>query len=137
MLIKSEFKPERFSIIQGQIRNKEIVHNGGWYNALGEKLGWGDLDEKDVVTISQELKDNELFVVMPESDSYWKFVTFEGNKINCDPKEQNPGIEYLCDHCYLVILPGKFHWVTTFDPDPPRSISRERSTEIIMEHGNL
>ncbi len=92
---------------EGAIRAKEVVHNGGWYNSLGEKLGWGDLDEKDFPNIQQHLQEGELFVVLPERASFWDFVTHHsaigGSFCKTDPKEQNPGQDYLIEHAYYII----------------------------------
>jgi hypothetical protein len=140
MLVKDEFNGERFGIRYGQIRHHERVHNGGWYNAIGEKLGWGDLDDKDIIRISKELAGDDVFVVLPESCSHWDFLQrFEdcgGGMVRkvMDPKEEAPGIEYLCKHCYLVILPGDWYWVS-YDPINQHEVTRERATEIIMERG--
>jgi len=39
---------EKFGICNGQMRSCDFVHNGGWYNKSGEKIGWGDLSPSDM-----------------------------------------------------------------------------------------
>jgi len=46
----------RMGLREGVIRCREEVHNGGWYNTLGEKLGWGDLTWKISRTSRQTSK---------------------------------------------------------------------------------
>lgn len=37
-----------FGLKVGAVRGKDLVHNGGWYNGVGEKIGWGDLAVEDI-----------------------------------------------------------------------------------------
>lgn len=98
-----------------QIRSDDLVHNGGWYNAKGEKLGWGDLSSDDFINLARKLspKDGPLFV-LGEQDSYWKFV----DNINCDntsptgfshdvdEKEKNPEFQYVLEHARWIVWEG-------------------------------
>jgi hypothetical protein len=97
----SERRPtgDLFGLRCGQIcfKNK-IVHNGGWYNKSGEKLGWGDLSREDFERISKELEHGESFIVLNEQDSFWKFATMHGG-----PKVEAPGIDYVAQHAKYVI----------------------------------
>jgi len=48
-----------------------------------------------------------LFVVLAERDSFWNFVTHTsaigGSFCKTDPKEQNPGQDYLIEKAYYLI----------------------------------
>ena len=44
-----------FGLRCGQLRGKQVAHNGGWYNGLGEKIGWGDLSQDDLSRIASQL----------------------------------------------------------------------------------
>lgn len=89
-------------------QQQSAAHNGGWYNMEGKKLGWGDLDYKDLYDVAyRHLKENEAFLVLGERDSYWKFVSFpvmDSMQKAVADKEAQPGLEYLAAHArYLVI----------------------------------
>lgn len=55
-----------FGLCNGQIRAKDFVHNGLWYNKLGEKIGSGDLSTEDFLTIRRELEEGEMFIILSE-----------------------------------------------------------------------
>lgn len=90
-----------FGLSDGQMRAFDYVHNGGWYNAKGEKLGWGDLDLKDLKRISEELPEGEVFVVLSESDANDFNGRRRGDATNFDL--QAPGVDYVCAHARLII----------------------------------
>ena len=94
---------ELFGIHNDQIRGYDFVHNGGWYNQKGEKLGWGDLSIDDIETISLELKEGEAFVVLSERSSSWNFILSPEIDVPVDA----PGVDYIAKHAMLVILPCK------------------------------
>ena len=96
-----------FGLYEGQIRGSSVVHNGGWYNNLGEKIGWGDLSEKDLQKISRDLKSDEAFIVLGEHESFWNFVTHYGVVgALCQTKseEQNPGLDYVIKYARYAIF---------------------------------
>jgi hypothetical protein len=103
---------------EGSIRADDFVHNGGWYNSDGQKIGWGDLSGEDILRIQSKLKDKECFIVLGESDSYWHFVTFVKeppdlkanpgdyrtiHRMLVDPKAKNPGLDYIASKIYYLI----------------------------------
>lgn len=109
-----EFSPKspRFDLRCGQLRHNERSHNGGWYNSKGEKLGWGDLDDRDLKAIADDLEPGEVFVVLSESASFWHFVDrvgIIGSMSKVKPTEQNPGLDYVADHAVIMITPGEIH----------------------------
>lgn len=109
MLTKSSL--EELGLREGAIRGDDFVHNGGWYNSAGDKIGWGDLSPLDFSRIQSKLKEKECFIVLGESDSYWHFVTFDKEvsknpgitKVWVDAQEKNPGLEYIASKIYYLI----------------------------------
>jgi len=91
----------------GQMRSREnFGHNAGWYNKKGEKLGWGDLNKKDVEMIQTSLQEGELFITLSEHDSFWKFVKSFGpigSMCTTDQDEDNPGIDYVAEKSRYII----------------------------------
>lgn len=111
-----EFKSQSnlFGLRCGQMRSGEMVHNGGWYNKVGEKLGWGDLSGDDFKKIYAELEDDEMFIILHESDSFWNFVTkpgLIGSMAQVKPDVNAPGVEYVADRCAYVIDKEGMHVV--------------------------
>jgi hypothetical protein len=102
-----------FGLHCGQIRCRE-VHNPGWYNKLGEKLGWGDLNADDFLRIACELEPDELFIVLCEENSYWNFVCdvgLIGGMSRASHDVNAPGIEYVTKHVMYIIAPCKLYAV--------------------------
>lgn len=96
---------------EGSIRAMPVVHNGGWYNSEGIKIGWGDLDASDFNKIQSILKDNEVFVVLNETDSYWNFVTKLAdityfNEVS--KEEKHPSKTYIAENALYVITKQDF-----------------------------
>jgi hypothetical protein len=98
-----------FGLLCGQMRFPDFVHNGGWYNGLGEKLGWGDLSLDDFVRLAKELEPGEEFYILGESASFWNFVTQHGaigSLCAVKPDAQAPGIEYVKAKARFLITAG-------------------------------
>lgn len=103
-----ELSYELYGLHSGRMTPKQsAAHNGGWYNGKGEKIGWGDLDYKDLWDIGRKMKEDESFIVLSESDSYWKFVSFPERsnpmKTEVAQKEQNPGLEYVASRARILV----------------------------------
>lgn len=107
-----------FGLACGQMRGGELVHNGGWYNAKGEKIGWGDLDNRDFQRLQRELEDGELFIVLGESDSFWNFVKHNPATTGADCKtseeEAAPGPEYVADKCRHIFTKRHAYYVDRY-----------------------
>ncbi len=108
-----------FGLHCGQMRGgkTKLTHNSGWYNKLGEKLGWGDLSSKDFQHISRELKDGELFIILGEQDSFWNFVTGYGpigSMCPTKPEVQAPGMAYVAEHARYIIARNQMYQVDCF-----------------------
>jgi hypothetical protein len=129
-------KDSLFGIHCGQIRYREVVHNGGWYNSVGEKIGWGDLSSQDFKKISSELQPGEVFIIVGEQDSFWSFVSFDkgaGTKI--EDKEQSPGINYVIEHARWAILPNQIYHVTSsHDSNMPKKADQGMVNYCGFEH---
>lgn len=104
-----------------QMRSNDLVHNGGWYNREGQKLGWGDLSPRDLMYIAEVLKSDEILIVLGEHDSHWNFVTFADDskgmpwKLGTE-KEHQPLLEYVLLKARWVIVPGEvFKMLTKYD----------------------
>lgn len=106
----TEFHPSgdnTFGLRCGQMRSKnQLTHNGGWYNGLGEKLGFGDLSADDMLRIFTEIEPGEVFIVLSESDSFWNFVTRPGligsmSAVKADA--QAPGVDYVVEKAMYAI----------------------------------
>ena len=100
-----------FGLHAGQIRSvnysncrecgidEKLVHNGGWYNREGEKIGWGDLSLGDMENVRRHLEPKGAFIVLSETDS-----------------SENEGSE-LSDalgKCLWLIVPGAIYEVSDY-----------------------
>jgi hypothetical protein len=79
--IRADRKTSPFGFQMGQMRSHDLVHNGGWYNGNGERLGWGDLSPKDLQKISEEIPEGESFFILSEQDSFWKITNLQSCRI--------------------------------------------------------
>ena len=78
---------------------RSIVHNGGWYNQNGDRVGWGDLSPQDLKKVSEVLDAGEVFVVLREMDAYWDLPSRLGRG-----RMDDPGKEYLVEYaCFAVV----------------------------------
>lgn len=111
-------EPGLFGLKLGQIRNERLVKAGGWYNERGEKLGWGDLSPGDFKRICLELRDDELFVVLSDVDSFAAFVKkVDETMIEVQPQIEAPGIDYVAKKCRFVIQQSIFYTVSDHHAD--------------------
>jgi len=116
-----EFGPRvetEFNLYSGQMRagQGKMTHNSGWYNAAGEKLGWGDLSAEDFGRIRALLKPGEAFVVLPEHESFWSFVQenrgFLGSHCLTSADAEAPGPEYVRE-CMTYLVTEEAIFVVT------------------------
>ena len=110
----SEFRSKKgpFGLACGQMRGHDFCHNAGWYNKAGEKLGWGDLSLDDIRTICREIDPGELFVILSEHDSFWKFTTSIGtigSMCSVRPDAEAPGVDYIAEHARYIIANGAIY----------------------------
>jgi hypothetical protein len=95
-----------FNIVCGQMKSYDLVHNGGWYNKKGQKLGWGDMDPTTFKEIAQHLPSDEVFIVLPESASHWDFVKFTSTHAVVDATALNPGPTYCAEKASYFVHGG-------------------------------
>ena len=91
------------------MRSDDFIHNGGWYNKSGERLGFGDLSIADLRRIAVGIPDGELFIVLHEQDTWLRDV--KGVKLDVEA----PGVEYVAAKCCYIIAPLLVHFVDRFD----------------------
>ena len=95
----------------------KITHNSGWYNRSGEKLGWGDLSTDDFLRISNEIAEDELFIILGEQDSFLNFVEFPGaigGMSIIRPEEKTPGVYFIAEKCRYIIARGKLYYISRY-----------------------
>ena len=125
-----------FGLLCGQWRggNTKLAHNNGWYNKSGEKLGWGDLTAEDFRRISSELEESELFIILSEGDSFWKFVKWPetithrciGSMVQVEPTVEAPGVDYVAEKCYYIIARNQLYYVDRCEDEDNKKTSRRR-----------
>jgi len=120
----------------GQIRSDDTVHNGGWYNLAGEKIGWGDLSKEDLTRLAKNLDDT--LIILSEHDSFWTFVTKNpgptGAFSSTSEKEKNPGLEYLWQKARYIVQDKQILFVSDYDKqyqDYTRRITREKAKAVL------
>lgn len=113
-----EFNPKsrEFGLCCGQIRGGDglIIRNSGWYNKLGEKLGFGDLTVENFQRISNELEDGEQFIILNEFDSYLKLATRSVKAIVTEPTMEAPGVDYVAKHAIYIIVRNQLYCVDRY-----------------------
>lgn len=106
----------------GQERSQSIVSRCGWYNLAGEMLGWGDLNEEDVIRIMCETKDDEVFLVLYSTETFWR--RDGGTYTDATQAEiANPGADYVFNNASVAITSEGLFFVDSFD-DPAWAIMR-------------
>lgn len=136
-----------FGISCGQIRSKDFVHNGGWYNRQGEKLGWGDLAVEDFQKIRRGLEDGEMFIILGEHDSFWNFATTPGllgHNWGTKPDIEAPGIDYVAAKARFIITKDGYYFVDDYSREDEyvnfnglefRVVSRANAQAFIETNG--
>lgn len=101
-----------FDIRIGQMRSHrgKRTHNSSWFNRDGEKLGWGDLSEDDLVRIAREIEPGEIFAAVSEHAS---FREIEGRVrqareagLEAVADRDAPGSAFVGEFCLLVVERG-------------------------------
>lgn len=127
-----------FGFHAGQMRAHDFVHNGGWYNGLGEKLGWGDLDPSDFLKIKNGIDKGEVFIILPERASFWNFVTDNPGPIGAcartQPTAEAPGIDYVIEHAMYMIDCRNVFVVSDYRTGEVGSIGMRGSDTKVVAH---
>lgn len=95
---------------QMRVSGVKLIHNAGWYNADGVKLGFGDLSAADLVQVAAALPEGTAFVALPERASYWDFAAPNESGLQFSPREAAPGRDYVTEHAVVAVLPGRVLW---------------------------
>jgi len=116
------------------------VHNGGWYNKAGEKLGWGDLSVKDMKYICDSLNADELFIILGEQESFWDFVSDLGHSAQTAttrPEIDAPGVDYVAEHALYILAKGKLHVVAHYlqvKDDEPVQVRWDDDRQLVARY---
>ena len=96
---------ELFGLRCGRMRGgpNRMLRNSGWFNKLGEKLGFGDIATDDVSNIAKGLDEDEVFIILREYPSFWDLRDLARQPGHEDLDIEAPGIEYVVTHAYYVI----------------------------------
>lgn len=86
----------RFGLRSGQFYALNFIADASWYNQHGDLLGSGDITFENVLRISSELEENEMFILLREHASY------PLDRIDAI----SPGIDFVCSRASYAISPG-------------------------------
>lgn len=113
------------------------VHNGGWYNAAGQKIGWGDLDDDDLRRLADEMPTNSVLFILAERDSFWNFVTYNpgivGDMCETSPVEKLPGIDYVLEKAMIVIVSKAWYIVDRYGYSFQRNCIEEHKLRDLVD----
>jgi hypothetical protein len=138
-------KEAAFGLRTGQTRSwghGKLGHNASWFNAAGQKLGWGDFDVDNVHRIIAEIDPDELFIVLTEHESYWDIRNWKDEKSR--PSLDEPGTEFIMERAKWIFRHGEAIEVSWRDKVPVNEakvawngldmtvITREEARAIIM-----
>jgi len=119
--------PGLFGLRSGQVvaSNVTVYRNAGWYNHLGQKIGWGDLSCHAIRRIAYGLRKGEAFIILSERDSIWRFRFPDLFKFDPAPPDiLEPGVDYVLGHAQMLILPRKVFFVNRHqDREKPREVA--------------
>jgi hypothetical protein len=141
-----EMNLEKLGLRDGQCLSRDTFHNAGWYNRGGDKIGWGDLSPESIHNIAKNLEDDEVFIILPESASFWNFVNRPGPigaLADVDRlSEKRPGMDYLIEHVRFVVTSGKWYQVVEEDgmrysstPEPGTVVDWPLENTHVVERG--
>lgn len=100
----------------GQERDQTSVRRSGWYNLAGEMLGWGDLNEEDVIRIMCETQGDNVFLVLRSTETFWRFDDSRFTDAT-QAEIANPGADYVINNAWLAITSEGLFFVDSID-DP-------------------
>jgi hypothetical protein len=92
---ETDAKKTPFGFLNNQTRLDGVINSAGWFNALGERLGCGDLSIKDMYKISQNIPTGEMFAVLSELNASWD--------IPSELDRSAPGYDYIIQNAAWII----------------------------------
>lgn len=120
--------------------HSRVVKNAGWYNVLGQKIGFGDLSPLDVRRIARQIPENEMFIMLHQIDSHEEIMRASSAKIGYpagDFSVEEPGIEYVAEHAMYAIEHGIAYKVDRYSPGGEETSERTISWTTIHPKGLL
>lgn len=128
-----------FGLSTGQMHSPRLAHNNGWYNDLGERLGWGDLSVEDISRIRDEINEGETFITIPENEAFYTFVE-EIEKVGSMHTQRDrilaPGIGYVAINARFIISKGVVYEVGkedhTFCDLDIKGITRRGALQLLV-----
>ena len=121
-------KPGPFDLRNGQERNQpeRLGYRMGWFNADGERLGFGDLSTGDLARIEREIQEGEAFIATHEESAFWRLHSGDSRGLSFD----SPGRDYVTTHCMYMVVKGRILSTVPLDPS-----EEEMGFEYIDEQG--
>ncbi len=103
-----------------KIGDMEIMNNvtitdpfitiSAWYDKNGNRIGLGELSLKDLKLISENLKYDELFIIVNIDDSFWCFISGKKPERNLD-LDENVSKDFLYNNSIIIIAKNKMYIV--------------------------
>jgi hypothetical protein len=86
----------RFGLWAGQFYAMNFIADASWYNQHGELLGSGDITFENVLRISAELQDGEMFILLRQHATHPL----------SNAEAISAGIDFVCSIASYAIAPG-------------------------------
>lgn len=119
-------------LLIGQMRHRQhqLVQNAAWFNAKGERIGFGDLSFLDIRSISRLIDEGEFFVLCGEREAHKLFLGTIRVAERC---------EYIIGHNKLVMINswGDTETTKTQGPLEFELISQEDAYKLLLTSTSL
>lgn len=111
------------------IDTEVVVPYGGWYNGLGERIGFGELGVPQLWSLRAGLSGSEQFVVLPWKSAYLDLQQHPAVQrfprlVSSFIDEDRPGRTYVLQCAQWIVLPGAIYYICA--QDHPDSTLQER-----------
>jgi hypothetical protein len=87
----------KLGLLSGQRRSPLVAASASWYDWWGYLAGYGDLDSKDLIRVSQNLDNQNSLIVLPERTLSWA-----GHGIT-DRRYEDIPPEHIIQHATVII----------------------------------
>ncbi len=108
-----------FGLTLDQIRDKPtflVTERARWHNALGQRIGHGDLSGKDLWRMTQEMNERELFIIIPPLRAKDTMDPLLRAK-NGEP-EKEPTADLVAANAVYAVVPGRVYVVEPLSARP-------------------